>query len=149
MEPGNVNELTPGYKVRHTSCPYMALRNGRPVILGGNTGADTQTQGQLQQFLSVAEFGLTAQEAISRPRWLTTAFPSGTYDWGTGNQLRMQEGFIGPLVSALKDRGHDVVIGDGTFGSASMIIVSDDGTDAEFGAEPTLPDAAGAIIPAS
>ncbi len=148
VEPGNVNELTPGYKVRHTSCPYMALRNGRPVILGGNTGADTQTQGQLQQFLSVAEFGLTAQEAISRPRWLTTAFPSGTYDWGTGNQLRMQEGFIAPLVSALEDRGHDVVIGDGTFGSASMIIVNDDGADAEFGAEPTLPDAAGTVIPA-
>jgi gamma-glutamyltranspeptidase/glutathione hydrolase len=148
VEPGNANELTPGYKVRHTSCPYMALRNGRPVILGGNTGADTQPQGQLQQFLSVVEFGLSAQEAVSRPRWITTAFPAGTHDWGVGNQLRMQEGFIGPLVSALTDRGHDVVIGEGTFGSASMIIVSDDGTDAEFGAEPSLPDAAGAIIPA-
>src|SRR5690606_15662819 len=44
VEEGNVNELTPGYKVRHTSCPYLSLRDGRPYILGGNTGVNTQPQ---------------------------------------------------------------------------------------------------------
>ncbi|HYI24439.1 MAG TPA: gamma-glutamyltransferase [Thermomicrobiales bacterium] len=148
VEPGNPNELTPAYKVRHTSCPYMVLRGGRPWFLGGNTGADTQPQGQVQQFLSVVEFGLGAQDAISRPRWLTTAFPSGTYEWEIGNQLRTQEGFYGPLISALKNRGHDVVEGEGTFGSASMVILSDDGTDADFGVEPSFELAAGTVIPA-
>ncbi len=148
VESGNINEVTPGSKVRHTSCPYMALRSGRPYILGGNTGADTQPQGQVQQFLSVVEFGLSASEAIDRPRWVSTAWPSGSFDWGVGNQLRMQEGFIAPLVSALEDRGHDIIIGEGTFGSASMVVMNEDGTDAEYGHEPGQPDSSGVVIPA-
>ena len=148
VEAGNVNELTPGYKVRHTSCPYMVLKGGRPWILGGNTGADTQPQGQTQQFMSVVEFGLSAQEAIDRPRWVTTAFPSGTYEWEVGNQLRVQEGFYGPLLSALRNRGHDVIEGEGTFGSANMVIINEDGTDAEFGTEPSQEMSSGEVIPA-
>ncbi len=148
VEAGNPNELTPGYKVRHTSCPYMVFKGGRPWFLGGNTGADSQTQGQVQQVTSVVEFGLGAQEAISRPRWLTTAFPSGTYEWEVGNQLRIQEGFYGPLVSVLEGRGHDIVEGEGTFGSASMVIISEDGTDADYGVEPEFEFAAGIVIPA-
>nr|MBA3416524.1 gamma-glutamyltransferase [Chloroflexia bacterium] len=35
LEIDNVNQLEPGYKVRHTSCPYLALRGDRPYILGG------------------------------------------------------------------------------------------------------------------
>jgi gamma-glutamyltranspeptidase/glutathione hydrolase len=148
VEAGNANELTPGYKVRHTSCPYMVLKGGRPWILGGNTGADTQPQGQTQQFMSVVEFGLSAQEAIDRPRWITTAFPSGTYEWEVGNQLRVQDGFYGPLLSALRNRGHDVIEGEGTFGSASMVIINEDGTDAEFGTEPSQEMSSGEVIPA-
>jgi gamma-glutamyltranspeptidase/glutathione hydrolase len=148
VEPGNANELTPGYKVRHTSCPYIVLKGGRPWILGGNTGADTQPQGQTQQFMSVVEFGLSAQEAIDRPRWITTAFPSGTYEWEVGNQLRVQEGFYGPLLSALRNRGHDVIEGEGTFGSASMVIINEDGTDADYGTEPSQDLASGEVIPA-
>ena len=60
LEPGNVNELTPGFKVRHTSCPYVAFRNGQLFMLGGNTGVDTQPQGQVQQFLNVIEWGMSA-----------------------------------------------------------------------------------------
>jgi gamma-glutamyltranspeptidase/glutathione hydrolase len=39
LELGNANQLEPGYKVRHTSNPYMALRAGRPFILGGNSAS--------------------------------------------------------------------------------------------------------------
>ncbi|MEJ7838632.1 MAG: gamma-glutamyltransferase [Thermomicrobiales bacterium] len=148
VEEGNVNELTPGYKVRHTSCPYLTTRDGRLHILGGNTGVDSQPQGQAQQFLNVVEFGLTADEAINRPRWVSTAFPSSAHDWGYGNQLRIQEGMIDPLLSVLRERGHDIIVGDGTFGSASMVVVNEDGTNAEFGAEPSLPLALGVVIPA-
>jgi gamma-glutamyltranspeptidase / glutathione hydrolase len=41
LEEGNVNVVAPGATVRQTSNPYMALRNGKPFILGGNTGIDT------------------------------------------------------------------------------------------------------------
>jgi gamma-glutamyltranspeptidase / glutathione hydrolase len=148
VEPGNANELVPGYKVRHTSCPYMALRGGQPYLLGGNTGVDTQPQGQLQQFISVVEFGLSAQEAISRPRWVSTAFPSTQYPWEAENTLLVQRGFTPTILSTLQVKGHDIVIGQGTFGTASMLIVDDDGADADYGAEPALTTSSGEVIPA-
>jgi gamma-glutamyltranspeptidase/glutathione hydrolase len=148
VEPGDPNELVPGYKVRHTSCPYMALRNGRPYLLGGNTGVDTQPQGQLQQFVSVVEFGLSAQEAINRPRWVSTAFPSTQYPWEAENSLLVQRGFTPTILSTLQVKGHRIVIGEGTFGSASMLIVDDDGANADVGAEPALTDSSGIVVPA-
>ena len=60
----------------------------------------------------------------------------------------MQDGFFGPLVSALKNRGHDVIEGEGTFGSGAMIIINEDGTDAEYGSEPSQDLSAGEVIPA-
>ena len=145
LEEGNANELTPGRKVRHTSCPYMALRNGRPYILGGNTGVDTQPQGQLQQFLSVVEFGLGAQAAIDRPRFVSTAFPSSAYPHEVGNQLLMEDGFPERTVDDLRARGHQVDVGGSGFGSANMLVVDADGADAEFGAESRSDTAAGEV----
>lgn len=102
----------------------------------------------MQQFLSVVEFGLDAQEAISRPRWVTTSFPAGIPPWTPGNELQMQRGFSPTLLSELQVKGHDIVIDEGTFGAASMLIVNDDGTDADVGAEPGLATSSGEVIPA-
>lgn len=148
LEPGNVNELTPGFKVRHTSCPYVAFRDGQLFMLGGNTGVDTQPQGQVQQFLGVVEWGKTAQEAVTQPRFVTTAFPSTTEPYEAENTLQMEAGFRGSVVADLKARGHDVDLGDGRFGSANMIVLRDGGASAEVGAEPRSSMASGKVIPA-
>ncbi len=149
VEPGNANELTPGTKLRHTSNPYMALRLGRPYLLGGNTGVDTQPQGQMQQVINVVDFALTAQEAIDAPRFVSTAFPAGDQPWDVGNQLQMEDGFPEALVQALAERGHDIVVGEGIFGSANMIVVNQEGTDAEVGAESRSETAFGLVVPAA
>ena len=148
LEEGNPNELTPGYKVRHTSCPYLALRNGQPYISGGNTGVDTQPQGQVQQFLNIVEFGMSAQEAVNQPRFISTAFPATTFPYEAQNTLQMQGGFRGSVVGELRSRGHDVDLGEGIFGSANVIVVNEDGTDAEAGAEPGTSMSSGEVIPA-
>ncbi len=138
LDDGNPNQVEPGYKVRHTSNPYMALKNGNLYILGGNTGADTQSQGQTQQFINVVEFGLTPQEAVARPRFLTTAFPSAVYPYQVRNNLQIEEGMPQSLVDGLINLGHDVVIGTGTWGSANMIVVGEDGLDLELGSDPRV-----------
>jgi gamma-glutamyltranspeptidase / glutathione hydrolase len=148
LEEGNPNELTPGFKVRHTSCPYMAFRGNRLHILGGNTGVDTQPQGQVQQFINVVEYGLSPQEAVGRPRFITTAFPETRYPSPVENTLLMQAGFRGSVVTELRRRGHDVDLGEGTYGSANMILINGDGTDAEVGAEPGTSMSAGEVVPA-
>ncbi len=150
LELGNANQLEPGYKVRHTSNPYMALRGGRPFILGGNSGVDTQPQAQLQQFLGVIEFGLSAQGAIDRPRFVSTAFPSSNYPYEVGGTLQMEQGFPERLYQGLRERGHEVVVGEGIFGTANMVVMAQEGTDAEVGAESRSGGtASGSVVPAA
>lgn len=149
LEEGNPNVFAAGKKVRHTSCPYMALRNGRPVILGGNTGVDTQPQGQLQQLMNIVEFGFGAQEAVDQPRFVSTAFPPSNYPHQVANTLQLEVGFPNETVSELANRGHEVVVGRGIFGSANVLIAADDGSGVDVGAESRTNDAAGMIISAS
>jgi gamma-glutamyltranspeptidase/glutathione hydrolase len=148
-ENGDVNQFGPGRKVRHTSCPYMALRNDRPVVLGGNTGVDTQPQGQLQQLMNIVEFGFGAQEAVNQPRFVSTAFPSSNYPYEAANTLQLEAGFPDETIAALQARGHEVVVGRGIFGSANVIVVAEDGGEIGVGAESRTNDATGTVIPGS
>jgi len=135
VEEGNPNYAEPGKKVRHTSNPFMAFRGGRPYILGGNTGVDTQPQGQLQQFVSVVEFGLSPQEAVARPRWVSRAFPAGSQPWAAPNDLGMEPGTPEQLTEALTAMGH-VTSSSGVWGSANMIVIDPETGRVETGAEP-------------
>ena len=135
------NQVAPGFKVRHTSNPYMAFRDGQLYILGGNTGADTQPQGQVIQFLRVVEHGLRAQDAISEPRFVSTAFPSTVYSYQVRNTLQLEAGFPAETVSALRSKGHTVTEGEGTFGSAHMVVITDEGVD--LGVESRTSDSKG------
>lgn len=136
LEDGDPNQLSPTFKVRHTSNPYMAFKNGRLYILGGNTGADTQSQAQVQQFLNAAQFGLTAAESVAQPRWITSAFPGTTYPYQARNLLQLEGGFSTTSASVLADLGHDITIGEGTWGTGNMLIVAEDGSDIDIGADP-------------
>ncbi len=135
IEEGNPNQATPGYKVRHTSNPYMAFKDGDLYILGGNTGADSQPQIQTQQFLNVVEFGMSAQGSIGHPRFLSTAFPATIYPYRVRNTLQMEEGFSTDLIEELERRGHDISVGEGVWGSGGMIVIEKGGRDADVGAE--------------
>ena len=147
LEDDDPNRLTPGYEVRHTSNPYMALRDGDPYVLGGVTGVDTQPQGQTQQFLNVAEFGLDAQAAVDRPRFVSTAFPSTDYPYEADGTLQIETEFPEPVREDLEDRGHDLEEGAGMFGTGNAIVVEDD--DLQVGAEPRHSTAEGTISRAS
>jgi gamma-glutamyltranspeptidase len=148
LEEGDPNLLEPEKKVRHTSNPYMALHNGRPFILGGNTGVDTQPQGQVQQFLNIVEFGLGAQEAVAQPRFVSTAFPGTAFPYEVINSLQLESGFSAATAAELRLRGHDVVVGEGIFGSANVMVIQEDGLDAQVGAEPRTSTSHGEVIPA-
>ncbi len=146
-DPASPNVVAPGKKVRHTSCPYLVLRDGRPYVLGGNTGVDTQPQAQLQQLMHAIDFGLSAQEAISMPRWVTTALRASTVPHQVGNTLQLQDGFPGATVAELRNRGHQIEVGTGVFGSGGMIAVNEDGTVADIGVELRTSASSGQVVP--
>ncbi len=146
LDESEPNLLTPGFKVRHTANPYMVFKNGEPYIVGGVTGADNQPQGQVQQFMNIVEFGLGAQEAVDRPRFASTAFPSVSFPHRFGNQVLTHSGFQDQCLSGLRSLGHDVVTG-GMYGSSHVIVFDEGRLNAQTGAEPRDDTSLGLVNP--
>jgi gamma-glutamyltranspeptidase/glutathione hydrolase len=61
----------------------------------------------------------------------------------------MENGFPDATIGELQARGHDVVVGQGVFGSANILIATEDGSAIDVGAESRTADASGTVIPGS
>jgi gamma-glutamyltranspeptidase/glutathione hydrolase len=146
VDPRNPNAVEPGKKVRHTSCPYMVLRNGVPWVIGGNTGVDTQPQVQLQQLMAAIDFSSPPQQAINQGRWVTTAFPDSRIPATVLNTLQMEDRMPPALVTDLEGRGHKVDVGNGIFGTGGMIKLSEDRASAEVGVDLRFSTAWGEVL---
>ena len=71
--PGRVGSLAPG-KARFTAmCPTILSKNGKPFLALGAPGGTTITMGVLQTILNVVDFSMSAQEAVSAPRFCATS----------------------------------------------------------------------------
>lgn len=57
------NVIEPGKHPRVTLTPTMALKDGKPYLVFGVQGGDTQDQNLLQFFLNMVEFNMTVQQA--------------------------------------------------------------------------------------
>ncbi|MCC6705522.1 MAG: gamma-glutamyltransferase [Thermomicrobiales bacterium] len=146
LDPENPNVVAPGKRVRHTSCPYMVLRDGVPWVIGGNTGVDAQPQVQLQQMMAAIDFSETPQQAIDRARWVTTAMPNSVIPSAVRNTLQCENPFPESVIAELEERGHDVEVGTGIFGSGGMIKFSEDRTSAEVGVDKRFSTSWGDIV---
>ena len=67
--PGYPGALAAGKARFSAMCPTMIMRDGRPVMALGAPGGTTITMGVLQAILNVIEFEMSAQEAVSAPRF--------------------------------------------------------------------------------
>jgi gamma-glutamyltranspeptidase/glutathione hydrolase len=104
LDPGHVNHLEPGKRVRHTMNPVMVFGEDNPLhpeseasspgslqegnarttkgaplklrLVCGTPGADTQVQTNLQVITHVLDFGMTVTEAVEAPRWRNTQNPT-------------------------------------------------------------------------
>lgn len=124
-DPDNSNRIEPGKKVRHSAAPYMVLRDGRPYIAGGNTGADFQPQGQLQQFLHIYWYGLHPQEAVDLPRFQPQAFAATNFPFAARTRLALeQDRFSQAVWDSLEARGQNVEWA-GYFGRQNVIVIED------------------------
>jgi gamma-glutamyltranspeptidase/glutathione hydrolase len=108
---GNPNLVLPGKKVRHTSNPSMAFKDGELFMSFGASGVDTQPQNQLWEFLSVVEWGFSPQEV---GRWKgRRAFVSADEPPVQGDRG------IGPGKRTVQPRGDQQARGQGTQGHGS------------------------------
>jgi gamma-glutamyltranspeptidase/glutathione hydrolase len=95
--PGRSGSLAPGKARASSMAPSIVFKDGRPFFVVGAPGGSYITPGILQAILNVVDFGMSALEAISAPRFCAT---SDTI-WLTNRILRAAE-------RELKARGYPV-----------------------------------------
>ncbi|ODV41845.1 gamma-glutamyltransferase [Cupriavidus sp. UYMMa02A] len=113
LEPGLPNSLAPGKRPCTTLSPSLALRDGEPYMVFGTPGGDQQDQWSLAFFLRHAVHGMNLQEAIDAPAWHIDHFPGSFWPRQTVlNRITMESRFPEATLAALRDRGHEVRVGD-------------------------------------
>jgi len=133
---GRRGSLAPG-KARFTAmCPTMLLKDGNVKLALGAPGGTTITMGVLQGILNVVDFGMSANEAVSAPRFCVTSnrielsnriFRSVERQLQTSGYptYRNPASYINPRVHAIRvgetgmDGGADPV-GDGMWGEVEF-----------------------------
>jgi gamma-glutamyltranspeptidase/glutathione hydrolase len=112
LDESKPNALAPGKRTRHTINPALALKNGKPYLVFGTPGADTQPQTQLQFFLNVVEFGMNVQQALEAPAVISTSFESSYYPHEVEGKLRVPSSLPRYVLDELAALGHVLDVRD-------------------------------------
>ena len=110
LDEDDVNVLKPGKRVRQTINPALALKDGKPYMVFGTPGADTQPQAQLQFFLNVAEFGMNVQQALEQDYVVSTSFKSSYYPHEAEGKLQVPSTLPKHVLDELAAMGHKLDI---------------------------------------
>jgi gamma-glutamyltranspeptidase/glutathione hydrolase len=107
--PGHASCVAPGKRPRLTPNPALARRGREWIMPFGAPGGDLQPQGMLQVFLNHTVFGMSIQEAVEAPRFVTHSFP-GSFEPHPYHRGRLDlERPLGDATGeALAARGHRV-----------------------------------------
>jgi gamma-glutamyltranspeptidase/glutathione hydrolase len=112
LDPADVNALQPGKRVRQTINPALALKDGKPFLVFGTPGSDTQPQTQLQFFLNVAEFGMPVQQALEQPAVISNSFRDSYAPHAVLGKLLTPAMLASSVRDALAAKGHKLDVRD-------------------------------------
>jgi gamma-glutamyltranspeptidase/glutathione hydrolase len=107
--PAHASSVQPGKRPRLTPNPALALRRGKLLMPFGAPGGDLQPQGMLQVFLNHTVFGMSAQDAVDAPRFVTHSFPGSfePHPYHPG-RLDLENGIGASTGETLAALGHQV-----------------------------------------
>ena len=107
--PEHASSVMPGKRPRLTPNPALARRGRRWLMPFGAPGGDLQPQGMLQVFLNHVVFGMSIQEAVEAPRFVTHSFPGSfePHPYHPG-RLDLERGIGAAAGEALAALGHRV-----------------------------------------
>ncbi|MBB6636291.1 gamma-glutamyltransferase family protein [Cohnella thailandensis] len=113
LNPAHRNALEPGKRTYHTIIPGFLSKDGEAIGPFGVMGAFMQPQGHFQVVLGALDRGLNPQAILDAPRWR----------WDEGRKVLVEPSFPRELAEALRDRGHEIAVGDnpGLFGRGQII----------------------------
>ncbi len=127
LQEGHPNCIAPGKRTMHTLMPFLACRDGKPVLAWGTPGGDGQPQWNLQVFTQIVDGGRSVQQAIEAPRWMS--FPgTDPANEAAPLELRLEDGFPDATIAALNSLGHRIrPMGEMESGGGAQVIAVDDG----------------------
>jgi gamma-glutamyltranspeptidase/glutathione hydrolase len=123
--PAHASSVLPGKRPRLTPNPALARRGRRWFMPFGAPGGDLQPQGMLQVFLNHVVFGMSIQEAVEAPRFVTHSFPGSfePHPYHPG-RLDLERGIGAPTGEALAALGHRVQwLADLSLGTAGVCAI--------------------------
>jgi gamma-glutamyltranspeptidase/glutathione hydrolase len=126
--PGHASSVAPGKRPRLTPNPALARRGREWIMPFGAPGGDLQAQGMLQVLLNHTVLGMSIQEAVEAPRFVTHSFP-GSFEPHPYHPGRLDlERSLGEATGeALSARGHRVEwLPDLSIGTAGVCAISGD-----------------------
>ncbi len=115
--PGRANSVAPGKRVTSSMSPVIALRDGKPRFALGLPGGLRIFPSVMQALSNLIDHGMSVQEAVEAPRI-----------WTQGFGLEVENSVPSDVLTALRDRGHEVLTTGNVAGGMSAIRFDDDGT---------------------
>jgi gamma-glutamyltranspeptidase / glutathione hydrolase len=114
MDPSHKNALEPGKRPYHTIIPAFLEKDGLPMGPFGIMGGFMQPQAHVQVLSHI----------IDRASGLQEALDSWRFQWMKGQEVMIESGCPEATVSALRARGHTIVVTDdgAPFGRGQIII---------------------------
>jgi gamma-glutamyltranspeptidase/glutathione hydrolase len=108
IDPKHPNGIAPRKRPRQTLNPVLVLKDGKPLMVFGSPGGDTQGQSQLQFFLNYVEFGWNVQQSLEQPYFSTRAFHQSFHPHPPGKGLTVSQHVPREVREELAKRGHQV-----------------------------------------
>jgi gamma-glutamyltranspeptidase / glutathione hydrolase len=115
--PGRANSVAPGKRITSSMSPVIALRDGKPRFALGLPGGLRIFPSVMQALSNLIDHGMSVQEAVEAPRI-----------WTQGYGLEVENSVPSDVLTALRDRGHEVLTTGNVAGGMSAIQFDDDGT---------------------
>ena len=123
--PGRAGSIAPGKGRFSSLCPAIVWRDGVPAYVVGAPGGTQIAMGVLQAILNVADFDMSALEAVSAPRFSATS-----------DAIDVMNRIPGYVLEPLEAEGYEVLRSALSFGIAAVHGIRIDGGVLTGGADP-------------
>ncbi|MGH9367592.1 MAG: gamma-glutamyltransferase, partial [Thermoanaerobaculia bacterium] len=110
---GEANAIAPGKRMLSSTCPSIAVLDGKNTLVWGSPGGSTIPTTNFQILLNVLLRGESLEEAVAAPRFHQQDLP---------DKIQIEPGrFDAAWVEALQTRGHTVEVRKDSNGRESTI----------------------------